>query len=63
MPPELNIIDPLVLLLIRCLFGVIYLLDMVDAPLLIDFIVALPMNEPPVEIFADGFKSYAMVLD
>lgn len=63
LPPELNIIDPLVLLFRRCLLGVMYLLDVVDAPLLIDFIVVLAMNEPPAYILVEGFKSYAMVLD
>ncbi len=47
-PLWLNIIDPLLLLVVSiCLLGVIYLLDVTDAPLLIDLKVVddAPMKE------------------
>ena len=57
--------DPLLLLARRCLLGVMYLLEEVEAPLFIDFIVVDPMKEPPTPgfIFYYGFKSWTMLLD
>jgi hypothetical protein len=50
--------EPLLLLLARrCLFGVMNLFEVVEAPLFIDFIVVDPMKDPPAFVLFYGFKS------
>ena len=56
--------DPLLLLVRRCLLGVINLFEEVETPLCIDFIVADPMKDPLAAfILFCGFKSCTMLLD